>query len=498
MIKTTYYAAFFLGLLESRTYIYNYRNQKPYFLIKLPTNAENRRMLDNLNKSLNLFGSVYETSPQKKVHSKVVLRGSSETSVTNLVKLCKSYPPLSKAFIDRLNSFDHVKLSDSSKPYKLYTIPAPFNPHRNVWHCAWLSGFLEGRAYFHLSSVGHGQMVLTAEDRLLEQLKNYFFSKTKLRSRINRKSNLILTGEALAGVLQHIKTYPLLGYQKVVVETFKSSWTPRPRVPMPALKQKFTKFNMKPHEVGLYLKPFLLGLFEGDGSLSLNKTKQGKAYGVFQISLRHTPENHAMLDLLKQTFGGTLSYQKSQPNAKIRWFIVAKPELEAILKIFESYAPLTSRKKCQLRYLKQTLVHRSWDYHLATRDDKYADQKQIIEQHNVDFVIPHYFGAWLSGFMEAEGCFRSSASASLSVYVSQNDDWYILNAIKTYWNSHHKLGKHTDARSKATHYRLSISGKPALQRIIKHFENYPLLGYKRVSYDLFCERFQKKKLKQSN
>lgn len=247
-----------------------------------------------------------------------------------------------------------------------------------------------------------------------------------------------------------------------------------------------------------YLEPFFVGLFEGDGSLYLGRTKGGGlSYGRYQIRLKHLPENVIMLQALCDHFGGSLYYEPSKPNHKVVWVAVSQKSSKQIQLVFETYPPLTSRKICQLNHLKKTLLDRSWDYHLATRDSKYEHQKQIIQGAKHHFVIPHYFGPWLSGFMEAEGCFRSSASAGLSVYVSQNDDWYILNAIKTYWKSHHKLGVNKDIRSKATQYRLSISGKPVLKGVLEHFETYPLLGHKRLSYEVFCQRFYKKKTKKS-
>jgi hypothetical protein len=49
------------------------------------------------------------------------------------------------------------------------------------------------------------------------------------------------------------------------------------------------------------------------------------------------------------------------------------------------------------------------------------------------------------------------------------------------------LHKDKRANSYAYGHRLSLSGKPTIQRIIEHFDKWPLLGYKAVSYDLFCK-----------
>ena len=225
----------------------------------------------------------------------------------------------------------------------------------------------------------------------------------------------------------------------------------------------------------------------------MSKTRGGKwSYGRFQISLKALPENEVMLKRISYLVGGSLNYDKSIKNkhTKIVWVALSQKSVHLILKIFEKYPLLTSRKICQLHHFKQCMSNRAWSYHLETRDSRYDKQQQIVEYYNQKFIIPDYFGPWLSGFFEAEGSFRSTHG--LSVYTGQND-WYILNAIKAYFHSHHKLGTHKDnwpGRRPGPQYRLSMSGKPTIDRIIKHFENNPLLGYKKVSYDLFCERYR--------
>ena len=241
-----------------------------------------------------------------------------------------------------------------------------------------------------------------------------------------------------------------------------------------------------------YLEPFFVGLFEGDGCLYMRKTKNGKSsYGVLQISLKYLPENVAMLQLIVGHFGGTIQYEKKKGIiAKVKWLAIAQKTVENCLSVFEKYPFLTSRKICQLDHLKQCIKQNSWDYHLETRDSRYHKQKDIIQHSKTNLIIPPYFGPWLSGFTEAEGCFRSTSK--LSFYISQNDDWYILNAIKIYLGSRHKLGVNKDSRRPwldNVQFRVSMSGKPTIENIINHFSKFPLLGYKKVSYEIFCQQY---------
>lgn len=229
-----------------------------------------------------------------------------------------------------------------------------------------------------------------------------------------------------------------------------------------------------------YIEQFWVGLFEGDGCLYLERNKGNKSYGSFQIKLKYLPENVNLLYLIKNTIGGSINFEKKKGIIiNVGWNAKAKKDVQNCLRILSEYPFITSRKICQLDYYFKTIQNNSWDFHLKNRDLKYDKQHTLIEE-NKDFVIPSYFSAWLSGFIEAEGSFRCTHSKSF--YISQNWDFYILNAIKSYFNSKHKIGIHLDPRSEVVHYRISMSGKPCFKNIENHFLNYPLLGYKNISY----------------
>ena len=147
-----------------------------------------------------------------------------------------------------------------------------------------------------------------------------------------------------------------------------------------------------------------------------------------------------------------------------------------------------------LNYLKQCMINRTWDYHLKTRDSQYESRQQIIEQCNKDFTYPSYFGPWLSGFIEAEGSFKNSYNC---LRVGINHDMYLLSAIKTYFHSHHKIslrksGDKKTVQKERHRYSIAMSGIRVLNHVLKHFEQYPLLGYKKVSYEDFVNKFKQK------
>lgn len=233
-----------------------------------------------------------------------------------------------------------------------------------------------------------------------------------------------------------------------------------------------------------YIEQFWVGLLEGDGSIIIRRNKINKIYGGFEIGLKYLNKNEEMLKLISKYIGGRIYYErKNKEIIKVKWVSVSKKDVRNCLNILSKYPLLTSNKICQLEHLLKCIENKDWDYHLKTRDQKFDLQIDLINSYNNSFFIPHYFKGWLSGFIEAEGCFRFRNNKAISFYISQNNDIYILNAIKTIFNSKHKIGINKDLRSIKTQYRLSISGKPCLTLIKNHFSNYPLIGNKILSYN---------------
>lgn len=237
-----------------------------------------------------------------------------------------------------------------------------------------------------------------------------------------------------------------------------------------------------------YIEQFWVGLLDGDGSIVIRKNKNSKVYASFEISLKYLEDNVEMLTLISKYIGGRIYYEKKKNEIiKVKWVAVSSKDVQRCLTILCKYPLLTSNKICQLAHLKNCLLNKDWSYHLNFRDKKFDLQENIINSNNQFFIIPTYFKGWVSGFIEAEGCFRFLNNKATSFYISQNNDFYIINAMKTFFQSQHKIGIHKDYRRVATHYRISISGKPCLTLIKSHLLKYPLLGNKKISFDIWSK-----------
>ncbi len=238
-----------------------------------------------------------------------------------------------------------------------------------------------------------------------------------------------------------------------------------------------------------HIEKFWVGLLEGDGSIVVRKNKQNKVYGSFEISLKYLQTNEHMLKIIALVIGGKIYYEKKQNLIiKLKWIAVSQKDFNNCVNILTKYPLLTSRKICQLQHLNKCLINKNWNYHLKYRLFKYETQITKINMFNKNFSLPFYFNSWLSGFIEAEGCFRFRNNISTSFYISQNNDYYILNAIKQFFNVNHKINIAKDNPTVETHYRISFSGEIFIKKLIIHLIKYPLFGEKKKLFFVWKEK----------
>lgn len=226
-----------------------------------------------------------------------------------------------------------------------------------------------------------------------------------------------------------------------------------------------------------YLKQFFVGLLDGDGSITVD-LYGNKPRLRFFISLKNTVENHKMLLILKDVIGGGVKIERAEQY--VTWYAQSQKHIKNILFILKKYPLLTSRKQCQLAFALKSINCLNLNNFYIDRNNKYMDQKQYFK---TDLTLPPYFKGWLSGFIEAEGCFalryRPTGGLHYCCFrIGQNYDKYVLEMIKSYFESTHRI---TLDKSNI-HYRVSISNNKCRQNIVNHFTVYPLLGEKQISY----------------
>lgn len=230
-----------------------------------------------------------------------------------------------------------------------------------------------------------------------------------------------------------------------------------------------------------YIKMFWVGLMDGDGSIQVNHWRKQSLQYRLVIKLSNLKSNYNMLVEVAKVVGGTVKITGKE--ADVIWVVNKKEEILKIIKIFDTYPPLTSKKICQLAFLKTCLTETSVEKYLSTRDTKFKEQFAIINA-NTNIKVPTYFKAWLSGFIEAEGCFSilRSKTKEHSFSIGQNDDVYLIEAIKQYFEVSNKV-----RNPYGNFYFLEVYKKEKLAKIVAHCTNYPLLGEKLESLKKFKE-----------
>jgi len=222
---------------------------------------------------------------------------------------------------------------------------------------------------------------------------------------------------------------------------------------------------------------FWVGLMDGDGSIQVNHWRKKYLQYRLVIKLSNIRSNYNMLVKIAKVIGGTVRI--TGKGADVIWVVNKKQEIEKILKIYDTYPPLTSKKICQLAFLKTCLIKTSVEFYLLNRNFKYDKQFTIIKS-NINYKIPFYFKEWLSGFIEAEGSFSIRKSNNHSFSIGQNEDIYLIHAIKQYFEITNEIRK-----SYGKFYFLEVYKKEILLKIITHCRNYPLLGEKLESLKKF-------------
>jgi hypothetical protein len=95
-----------------------------------------------------------------------------------------------------------------------------------------------------------------------------------------------------------------------------------------------------------------------------------------------------MLIEIAKVVGGIVRI--TSKNTEVIWIVNNKQEIEELIKIYEIYPPLTSKKICQLKFLKTCITQTSVENYLLNRNLKYEEQLKIINS-NINFKIPNYF-----------------------------------------------------------------------------------------------------------
>ena len=223
-----------------------------------------------------------------------------------------------------------------------------------------------------------------------------------------------------------------------------------------------------------YIKLFWVGLMDGAGSIQVNHWHLKSLQYRLIIKLSNLKSNYNMLLKIAKTIGGIVIIINDKKE--VIWVADKKETILEIINILFTYPPLTSRLTCQLKFLKVCLDNNSVKNYLNKRKFKYNEQVNIIRKLNLSVKNTYYFSIWLSGFMEAKGCFWIRANKKHSFSIGHKNDFYLLDNIKKFLDL-----KVLVKNPQKKFYLIESYNKQSLRKIIKHCINYPLLGAKFLS-----------------
>ena len=253
------------------------------------------------------------------------------------------------------------------------------------------------------------------------------------------------------------------------------------------VREKNIKSNLTAEDK-TYIEQFFVGLLEGDGTITsnLNSNKSNSIIIRIVISLKNMPENVIMLNKIKEVVGGRVVIERK--NSYVTWIASNSNDLAKVFVILAKYPLLTARKQCQLEFVKDCLLNKDIGMFLVNRNNKYKNKFNYLDSLASASTLPNYFSSWLSGFIEAEGNFNlvfneKGQLRKSSFTIGQNDELHILNWIKLYFRSSNTICKDKPKLGgNFQYYRLNIYNAESRRLIFDHFNKYPLLGYKGISY----------------
>lgn len=232
---------------------------------------------------------------------------------------------------------------------------------------------------------------------------------------------------------------------------------------------------------------FTLGLLMGDGSFQINHWKKKYLQYRIVIKLKNTSLNLKMLQCLRKYFklGTIIPGEKS-----VVWAINHKKQVYSFLKIITTSPLVSFKHSTNVKILKMlygienNISYDEYSFMEKTELNE-GDRKWSwpFEKPNALINTPDFsedYKHWLSGFVEAEGCFCIRKNGNQSFSISQKNDKLIIESIKSYFKIPNKI-----LQKKCGTFVIETYNSKNCFLIVEFFERYPLRGEKNKSFERF-------------
>lgn len=260
-------------------------------------------------------------------------------------------------------------------------------------------------------------------------------------------------------------------------------------------KKQLEKENYYDKENIAYLKQFFVGLLEADGTITVGLRNIPRVMQTGRvrivIALKRNQENITMLNLISKHIAGKTVLEKKKNYEYVTWYSQSKTDLIKVFDVLKTYPFLTSRKQSQLTFALHMLKNKyTYTQFIDIRNKKYENKLNLLHK-LCKQNTPVYFPGWLSGFIEGKGNFslifnNKNQLRKSCLTIGQNDELHILEWIKLYFNGDTKILIDKPKKGgNLKYYRLHLYNVHTRKAIFNHFNLYPLLGHKIVSYHKF-------------
>lgn len=255
---------------------------------------------------------------------------------------------------------------------------------------------------------------------------------------------------------------------------------------------------------------YIVGFFDGEGSfrIIINKDpRYSTGYSIrAAIQIIQKESSQGVLYGIKDYFQVGNIYTKKSPINMVSYEINKINDLATVIIPFFEQFPLKSSKFLNFELWKNcvNLIHskRNLKEKLSQADIEQLQDWANKMNTNLSFEEKWVFTKnhclsiqitpeWFSGFTDAEGCFyfKLSKSVGASFELVQNThDYYLLNLIKDWLNVGNIYPKLTEitieeAQKVKSVSKLYINTTEGLNKIITHFDCYPLITSKRLDFN---------------
>jgi Cytochrome C and Quinol oxidase polypeptide I/LAGLIDADG endonuclease len=220
----------------------------------------------------------------------------------------------------------------------------------------WLAGLIDSDGCFTLSKKGYAGLEITMDlidERALQTVKNVYGGSIKLRSNTKALRYRLHHKEGLLNLIHDVN-----GYIR----------NPNRLVQLNNICIKYNLNLIWPDKL-TYDNGWLSGFFDGDGTISINKSN-------YQLSISASQKTMELLTPLIKLYGGNVYIDRGSSKS-FKWYITKREDILRLIEYFKRY-PSRSIKNNRLHLVPRFYELKDMKAHLASSETFLAKSWEIF------------------------------------------------------------------------------------------------------------------------